>query len=268
MPAFQNKFWCFTLFEKPAYDVKSFRYLVVGKEKCPTTGKVHWQGYCETDKRTTMGGVKKLMRDNKCHLEIRKGTGEEAAKYCKKDGEFEEHGEMVTQGQRKDLAEICKDITTKKRTLGEIMEGDDAETFVRYRGGLQAIANYTDCMAAKRWREIEQHVYVGIEMRSVMKEVVTDYPDACIATMTHKMSWDFYQGEDTLIVIGNPSCNSWLTQEWRLCLDVKFGMKYAAWTKIIWIAADPATAGDYEGWWTNDKYVMKKVTEVVTEVGG
>ena len=40
---------CFTGFNETGYEFneKQMKYLVVGKEICPTTGKEHWQGYVE-----------------------------------------------------------------------------------------------------------------------------------------------------------------------------------------------------------------------------
>jgi len=77
--------------------------MIVGIEKCPETGKEHFQGYCELVKKKTMKGIKKLFEDEKMHIEGRKGTQEQAAVYCKKEGNWYEVGIRLRQGARTDL---------------------------------------------------------------------------------------------------------------------------------------------------------------------
>lgn len=44
----QGKYWCFTDFEcRTDYSEWGAKYLIYGVEVCPTTEKVHHQGYCE-----------------------------------------------------------------------------------------------------------------------------------------------------------------------------------------------------------------------------
>lgn len=88
--------WCFTLNnytdeEIVAIKAIDYKYLVFGYE-VGENGTPHLQGYIELTKRLRFGGVKKLFPP-RVHLEARRGTAEEAADYCKKDGVFfEEYG--------------------------------------------------------------------------------------------------------------------------------------------------------------------------------
>jgi len=81
------------------------------------------------------------------------------------------------------------------------------------------------------------------------------------------MSWDHYLGEDTLIVTNaTKTAQKFLTQMWQVCLPVKYGMKYALWTKVVYVFADPAVMGNHEFWWTTDENVIQKWNRSGTEV--
>jgi len=96
--------WCFTLnnylqedfeFLDELYRTQKVKYLVYGKEICPTTGTIHLQGFLQLSKKLRFSGVKKLLGD-KFHIE-QAVLPEFAAEYCKKDGEFNEFGTFITQ---------------------------------------------------------------------------------------------------------------------------------------------------------------------------
>jgi len=111
--------WCFTWHEAdiiPTWVPERMRYLVYQLERCPDTGKLHFQGYVEFKRSVKMGGVKKALGNNKVHLEPREGTRDEARGYCMKeesrvDGPFE-FGQYVEseQGKRSDLDTVADDI--------------------------------------------------------------------------------------------------------------------------------------------------------------
>jgi len=63
---------------------------------------------------------------------MRKGTAQEAADYCKKDGLWIEHGTMSNQGARTDLAEALNSCVT----LAEFVKNYE-ELFVRYHNGIK-----------------------------------------------------------------------------------------------------------------------------------
>jgi len=76
-------------------------YLVFGREVAPTTNTPHLQGYVAFLRRKTLGQARILIP--RAHLEVAHGTPKEAASYCKKDGNFEEFGELPGgQGKRND----------------------------------------------------------------------------------------------------------------------------------------------------------------------
>ena len=89
-----SKNWCITVFDddwvKPSEE--EVKYLVVGDEICPKSGKKHLQIYVELWKKSRMAAVKKILQSKSCHCEFRKGTRDEARNYCIKDGKYEEVG--------------------------------------------------------------------------------------------------------------------------------------------------------------------------------
>jgi hypothetical protein len=79
------------------------RYLVVGDETCPDTGRAHWQCYIQFHKKLRMNQVKQIF-GNTVHLEGMRGTPKEASDYCKKEGAFTEFGDLAPgKGARTDL---------------------------------------------------------------------------------------------------------------------------------------------------------------------
>lgn len=65
------------------FDADKMVYLVYQLEKAES-GLLHYQGYCELKRNMRLSGVKKLLGFPGAHIELRKGTPDEAADYCKK----------------------------------------------------------------------------------------------------------------------------------------------------------------------------------------
>ncbi len=109
-----KKRWCFTLnnFTPAEYDaivssVDNYEYLVVGKES-GESGTPHLQGFAILKTRLRLAAVR-LLISPRAHFEAARGTPKQASDYCKKDGEFFEHGELPqSQGKRSDF-ECLKD---------------------------------------------------------------------------------------------------------------------------------------------------------------
>lgn len=111
----RSRAWCFTIhnYTEENYEhIKSVecRYLIIAKEKGESEKTDHLQGYIEFDTQRTMGGIKKLFKNNTVHLEVRRGTAQQAREYCTKENEFFEKGEISNQGQRRDLDTVKNDM--------------------------------------------------------------------------------------------------------------------------------------------------------------
>ena len=121
------KNWCFTqnnIHDKPVFS-DSMQYLVFGKEVAPSTGRLHWQGYVQFRTQQRLSAVKKMFVG--AHLEIQRGSAEEASNYCKKDGEFEEFGEIslnANDRRSRSREDICSQIAdlhvSRRRSTAEL----------------------------------------------------------------------------------------------------------------------------------------------------
>lgn len=80
---------------------ESVKYLVFGRE-VGENGTYHLQGYVIFNERKTFANAKSAISP-RAHVEISRGTPAQASTYAKKDGDFEEFGELpVGQGKRTD----------------------------------------------------------------------------------------------------------------------------------------------------------------------
>lgn len=115
----QNKYWCWTLFnyeELPeekwprAEQWDAITYLVWQKECCPTSGRMHLQGYVELSTKRRFSSVKEWLPPG-AHIEARRRSALEASNYCKKRegrpyGEPYEWGTLSRGPGRNDLEEF------------------------------------------------------------------------------------------------------------------------------------------------------------------
>lgn len=114
------KRWCFTVNNPtPAEEQAlldnpdSFEYLVFGREH-GQNNTPHLQGYFILKTRLRLRNVKLLAGLQRAHLEVSRGTPEQAADYCKKDGDFEERGRLPNgQGKRSDFEQLKEWIKSR-----------------------------------------------------------------------------------------------------------------------------------------------------------
>lgn len=101
--------YCFTLNNFTPSDVERLeslgtsdccKYLVYGRER-GDSGTPHLQGFIIFSNSVSFSSAKSKL-GNSCHIEAARGTSNQAADYCKKDGEYTEHGELSEQGKRSD----------------------------------------------------------------------------------------------------------------------------------------------------------------------
>lgn len=100
----KSKYWCFTLNNYDEGDINQLRnlmdsgtlvsYVVFGRE-VGENGTPHLQGYVEFKTRWDLVRCTRSFLP-RAHFEQRRGTPQEAADYCKKDGDWEQSGEIST----------------------------------------------------------------------------------------------------------------------------------------------------------------------------
>jgi len=95
-------------------------YLVFGKE-VGDSGTPHLQGFVKFRERKRLQQVKQLLRNDTVHCEVARHVVQ-AAEYCKKDGEFQEFGELSTPGKRNDLTEFKEAVKRGVLSISKLRE--------------------------------------------------------------------------------------------------------------------------------------------------
>lgn len=114
MPNVQSTRWCFTI-NNPTDDDRDrvvtlfenrdqVKYGVVGRET-GENGTPHLQCFVLFERNWRFNRLRNALP--RAHVEVARGLSRQAAEYCKKDGDFDEYGELPdNQGQRNDLTEL------------------------------------------------------------------------------------------------------------------------------------------------------------------
>lgn len=71
----------------------SCRYMIYGEEKCPTTGRPHWQAYIYFDNPRSHKALCKKIPKTHIETQSKFATWKENVKYCSKDGKWKEFGD-------------------------------------------------------------------------------------------------------------------------------------------------------------------------------
>lgn len=198
--------WCFTDFEMRDWGEifeKDDRivYLCYQKEKCPSTGKDHFQGYLQFRKklRNRLTAMKKI--HNTAHWGACKGSDIENYKYCSKNDsaypdtfeEFGEREERTKGGTRSDLQEV------KKMIDGGASEVEIADAhfgvWCQYH---RAFTRYRMLKAERRREKTEVEVYLGEPGSGKSRAAWERYPDAY--DWNDNKWWDGYENQEVVIM--------------------------------------------------------------------
>lgn len=233
-----NRAYCFTSFQESVlYKEDVHRYLVIGVEVCPESGRRHLQCYCELFKPMRVKAFQKSIGDPTAHCEKRRGTREEARDYCMKDGNYVEHGiwDGGGQGQRNDL----KAIITECKDIEQVMD-EHPEDYCRYRKGLQDIYFRKMEKDLPDWRKVEVEVLYGETGCGKTYTAIKENPVYFkLNTNTNSVLWfDGYKGEPCLIL---DDFYGWI--KYGDLLEICDGYKYrcnlkgshtwARWSKVV-----------------------------------
>lgn len=244
----RSKFWVFTQnfkdrpVEQPEFDAAVVKFAVWQQEK-GDSGTDHLQGYVELHERARLTGVKKLLKYHP-HWEVRKGSQEQAIRYCEKDetrvagpwrfGTFEK----VTQGQRSDLI-VLRDAVRSKRSAYDMLQDDEVATVLlkhprAYGLALQAYQQE----ATRGFRKLHTTVLWGPTGSGKTRKAMESSEKVYKWSPCQPEWWDGYQGEDTIVIDEfygqmKPARMLELLDGYECRLPIKGGHVYAAWTKVF-----------------------------------
>lgn len=174
--------WCFTINNPTQEDkdsVASFiendnvRYVVVGRE-VGTSGTPHLQGFLILHSQQRLP----WLRSNLCargHYEKTRGTSQQAADYCKKDGDFDEYGDFPSRaGKRTDVDELLEWAEEFEQQHGRAPQSPDIakhqpRCYLRFPRAVQMLAH----RATPRRLEFEE----PREWQVDLKEILDVEPD-------------------------------------------------------------------------------------------
>lgn len=193
----ESKFWCFTLNnygegEYEAIKEWDYKYIVIGKE-IGESGTPHLQGYVEFKTKKRITGLKKL--NNRMHWEKRRGTAQEAADYCKKDGDYWEDGEISKgKGARTDLVNLPRKCL-QEGSIRKVLVDTDMSI-----AQLRQAEKYLTYMEPKRtWKPEVTWIWgaSGVGKSKLAYEMAKD--DDTYEKDGEKW-WDGYDGHETVII--------------------------------------------------------------------
>lgn len=288
---------CFTVYTLEQLTILSdprVRYYVFQREVCPTTGRLHWQGYIEFNTTMRIDAVKKILGDKTAHLENRSGTAEEAADYCKKletgvPNTLVEWGEISKQGVDKDMQEVIQDIREGK-------EDESHDVYImRFPNGYKTLKRKYEKFVHRD--KFQGWILFGDSGAGKSKLAEKRWPDAYWAKDTIKPNWVGYKGQKT-IIFNEFRGRLEFTEFLRLCdtdpmeMDVKFDHANVKANQVVlisnrnpnsWYAggedeevwqarmARDFDVEEYRGLWPNSTVKIKKrrsLESIGTEVVG
>lgn len=168
-------------------------YLAYCLETCPTSGRKHYQMFAYASRAMRMGGWAKTFRG--AHIETMYGTFRENEKYCSKEGQLTELGQLpMHNGSRRDLSRVCERIKRGDR-LSEVAL-DEPEVFVQYHNGLTRLSTF---VAQPYQHDTVRGIWIyGPPGTGKSHHARTIYEDIYIKSQT---KWfDGYSGQKTILL--------------------------------------------------------------------
>lgn len=196
--------WCFTINNPTEEDEERLKglkfmttvvkYIVCGTE-IGEEGTCHIQGYIKFCHPTTFTRLKSLL-GSRSHVEMQRGTDTQAADYCKKDGDFWEHGE-VPKGKI-DQKEKWREII-KLAKAGELDQLEEKYPYVLFSMRNKILA-LRERPSRTLEGELEHEWWVGESGTGKSKEFRSRYTEEGFYFKQANKWWDNYQDEEVVLL--------------------------------------------------------------------
>lgn len=215
-------------------------YIIYGREICPETSRQHWQGYVEFKNSIRQSRVKRLLSG--AHIERRAGSVEAAVSYCRKDGDFTEHGTISNQGKRSDLESISNAISTGESTLANIAISHPSK-FVQYGRGFTFLSAISSSATQRVWRSVSVEIWWGVTGSGKTRKWFESYWPDCYRFQYSKNNdwWCGYERQKN-ICFDEFASQIMLSNMLMYCdghpmrLEVKGAHAYANWDSVTIIS--------------------------------
>lgn len=238
-----SRHWVFTLNNYTTDDIetcKDFdcRYGVFGLEVGKKKGIPHIQGYMEFNSAVRFAKIKKVFPRAYIKEKYRRSTREQAANYCKKDGNFFEIGEFTRggQGARNDLKEVIKMIKEEvpEKTIMEEMP----EVVARNMRFFERYLALHEKDTTREFRKVNVEVRWGAAGTGKTRYAHEKFPEIFTVNCDDNFPFNGYSGEKAILLddfYGNMKHHFLLRvlDGHQLRVDIKGGARYAQWTDII-----------------------------------
>lgn len=221
------------------------RYFVIGKEK-GESGTPHLQCYIELNKQYRHKALVTAFA-GRAHFEKRKGTPEQAADYCKKDGDYFEEGEMSHPGYRSDIVAF-RDAVKRKATDAELLE-----------------LFPTDCAKYPKFINFTRQAYAQEDKSFLQPEVIVLWgpagsgktsqayaADPNLYCVTDARWFDGYIGQETILIddFYGGIKYTWLLRlldGYRFNLPIKGGFTWKSWKRVYITSNNPPETWYFQG---------------------
>lgn len=151
--ALRSRRWVFTAYNgldwlKQAYEGQlsaNVKFIQFSLEKCPSTGRIHAQGYVELRNAAAGSTFQKYFKPcGEIHVDVAKGDQASNLKYTSKEESHVEGpfkwGTPAKQGDRKDLEELA-DMVKEGASMAKVIDANPG-AYVRYHRGLRALEEH------------------------------------------------------------------------------------------------------------------------------
>lgn len=227
-------------------------YMVLGKEVCPTTARPHLQGFLYFENPHAYPSKAFRAISHGAHDEIMRGTPRQAAEYCKKDGDWWEHGNVPTQGARTDWDTALNDLRDHQSPIHAIDQQPHLAPCIR------ALERYQQLSIKSTHRELKVYVLIGEPGTGKSRWAWENFPD--LYSKPEGQWWDGYSGQDTVLLddyYGEISYPTFLKvlDRYPVLLPVKGGFVAAKYTTVIVTSNSPPRL-----WYSNIAALNRRIT--------
>lgn len=227
------------------------KFLIFGRETCPTTQVPHLQGACVLGTQMSFSTVKKLAGLQRAHIENMRGTPEQSVAYCsKEDDDPYIFGTMPAPGKRNDLHH-CIELMNGGSSIRDICQSRDVAaqaTMAKYNKGLI----FLHMMQKIPKREPPLVIWIsgptGIGKTRAAEEFALDV-DKDYWMSSGELRWfDGYMGQEAVIFDDYRTSFSKfatllrLLDRYKMMVEIKGG--YANWIPKVIIITAPKPARD------------------------